>query len=54
MLFRSDALRAKGYVETSQGLRLVQRVGPRVELTRVPSPPPPGLVGRIVVIRRAD
>ncbi len=48
-----DALRAKGYVQTSQGLRLVQRVGPRVELLEV-EPPPPGLVGRIVVIRRVD
>ena len=49
-----DALRAKGYAQTTQGLRLVQRVGPRVELLEVRSPPPPGLVGRIVVIRRAD
>lgn len=48
-----DALRAKGYASTSRGLRLVQRVGPRIELLPVATPPPPELVGRIVVIRRA-
>ncbi len=47
-----DALRAKGYVATSAGLRLVQRVGPRVELTEV-SYAPPDLIGRVVLIRRA-
>jgi cobalamin biosynthesis protein CobW len=46
------ALRCKGFVETSQGLRLVQGVGPRVELSKVESPPAPAAVGRVVVIRR--
>ena len=45
------ALRAKGFVATHEGLRLVQGVGARIELTRVESAPPE-LVGRVVVIRR--
>lgn len=45
-------LRAKGFVETSEGLRLVQGVGARIELAPV-SAPPPELLGRIVVIRRS-
>jgi G3E family GTPase len=46
------ALRAKGWVETDQGIRLVQGVGRRIELT--PEPPPAGTarVGRLVVIER--
>jgi hypothetical protein len=47
------SLRAKGFVQTSEGLRLVQGVGSRLDLTPVETPPPPGLVGRVVVIRRA-
>ena len=50
---RQDALRAKGYVATSAGLRLVQRVGPRIELTEVTEAPPDDLIGRIVLIRRS-
>jgi cobalamin biosynthesis protein CobW len=46
------ALRAKGFVQTSQGLRLVQGVGRRIELTEVTQLPPPALLGRIVVITR--
>jgi hypothetical protein len=46
------ALRAKGFVQTSQGLRLVQGVGRRIELTEVTLLPPPALLGRIVVITR--
>lgn len=46
------ALRAKGFVRTRDGLRLVQGVGARLELTTPDTPPPAGLVGRIVVIRR--
>lgn len=45
-------LRAKGFVETAAGLRLVQGVGTNVEITPVPSPPPAELLGRIVIIER--
>lgn len=48
------ALRAKGFVETREGLRLLQGVGPRIELTPVDEPPRAGLMGRVVTIRRAD
>jgi hypothetical protein len=40
-------------VETSVGLRLLQGVGARIELEQPPQPPPPELIGRLVVIRRA-
>ena len=46
-------LRAKGFVQTSQGLRLVQGVGRRIELTAVTLLPPPALLGRVVVITRS-
>jgi cobalamin biosynthesis protein CobW len=46
-------LRAKGFVQTSQGLRLVQGVGRRIELTEVTLLPPPTLLGRVVVITRS-
>ncbi len=46
------SLRVKGFAATSEGLRLVQGVGPRVELSAPATPPPPHLVGRLVVIRR--
>ncbi len=49
----SGALRAKGFVRTSQGLRLVQVVGRRVELEPAVVEPPPGLVGRVVAITRS-
>ena len=48
------ALRLKGFVRTRDGLRLVQGVGPRVELVELDAPPPPDLVGRLVVIRRGS
>jgi G3E family GTPase len=48
------ALRTKGFVETREGLRLVQGVGRRVELKEVEEAPPPELLGRVVVIRRAE
>jgi G3E family GTPase len=47
------ALRAKGFVETSAGWRLVQGVGRRVELTPAVAPEP-DLAGRVVVVRRGD
>ncbi len=46
------ALRAKGFVETSQGVRLVQGVGRRIELLAPTLPPPSELLGRVVVITR--
>ena len=46
------ALRAKGFVLTSAGLRLVQGVGPRVDLVEPPMNPPEHLLGRLVLIRR--
>ena len=48
------ALRIKGFVETSEGVRLVQGVGARVEVKPPPAPPPASMVGRLVVIRRAN
>jgi cobalamin biosynthesis protein CobW len=48
------ALRVKGFVETSEGLRLVQGVGRRVTLSVPEDAPDPAVVGRIVVIRRAE
>ena len=48
------ALRAKGFVQTSVGLRLVQGVGPRVDLIEPSMNPPEHLLGRLVLIRRSD
>jgi len=47
-----EALRAKGFVDTAEGLRLVQGVGARIELVAPDVAPPRELVGRVVVIRR--
>ncbi len=46
------ALRAKGFVQTSEGLRLVQGVGQRVDLIEPSMNPPEHLLGRLVLIRR--
>jgi cobalamin biosynthesis protein CobW len=46
-------LRGKGFVRTSTGLRLVQGVGRRLELTEPPLTPPAAMVGRVVVITRS-
>jgi cobalamin biosynthesis protein CobW len=46
------ALRIKGWVETLEGLRVVQGIGPRIELVAADAPPPRELVNRAVVIRR--
>jgi cobalamin biosynthesis protein CobW len=51
-LRRLGALRAKGFVQTAHGLRLVQGVGRRLELAEVLLPPPAALLGRVVVITR--
>jgi len=48
-----SALRVKGFVRTRQGVRVVQGVGPRIELATPDAAPPEELVGRLVVIRRA-
>ena len=47
-----DALRAKGFVETSDGLRVLQGVGSRIELGPADPAPPAALVGRLVLIHR--
>jgi cobalamin biosynthesis protein CobW len=47
-----DALRVKGFVVTDRGLRVVQGVGPRLELQVPDAAPPDALLGRLVVIRR--
>jgi G3E family GTPase len=53
-LRRLGALRAKGFVETAEGPRLVQGVGARIEIKEVESAPPRDLVGRVVVIHRSE
>lgn len=52
-LDRPELLRAKGFAETDEGVRLVQRVGPRTEITVPDVEVPRELLGRIVLIRRA-
>jgi cobalamin biosynthesis protein CobW len=47
------ALRAKGFVATDAGLRIVQGVGARIEIAPAEAEPPADLVGRVVVIRRS-
>lgn len=54
VLTERGALRTKGFVQTERGLRLVQGVAGRIEITETTATPPPGIVGRIVVIERAD
>jgi cobalamin biosynthesis protein CobW len=46
------ALRTKGFIRTPDGVRVIQGVGPRVEVTVPKVPPPADLVGRVVVIRK--
>jgi cobalamin biosynthesis protein CobW len=47
------ALRVKGFAATSEGVRLVQGVGERIELEPADAPPA-GLLNRLVVIRRVS
>jgi len=49
-----QALRAKGFVQTSQGLRILQGVGTRIDLIETSVNPPNHLLNRIVVIRRSN
>lgn len=46
------ALRAKGFVRTPDGLRVVQGVGARIELAAPDRPVRDDLVGRVVIISR--
>ena len=46
------ALRIKGIVNTTEGLKLVQGVGPRIDLSAPPSQLPKEIIGRLVVIHR--
>jgi G3E family GTPase len=52
-LTSDELLRAKGFASTDEGIRLVQVVGRRIEITAPPFDPPDELIGRIVLIRRA-
>ena len=47
-----QALRIKGIVNTSEGPKLVQGVGPRIDLSAPPSQFPQEMLGRLVAIRR--
>jgi hypothetical protein len=47
-------LRAKGFVQTSRGLRLVQGVGRRIELQEPSVSPPTDLIGRVVCITHRE
>ncbi len=49
-----QALRSKGFVQTSQGLRILQGVGTRIDLIETSVNPPNHLLNRIVVIRRSN
>lgn len=49
-----DAIRAKGFVRTPRGVRVVQGVAERIELTDPVRPVPEALVGTVVVIHRED
>ena len=47
-----DAIRAKGFVRCAAGVRVVQGVGARIELSDPGFEVPENLLGRVVVIRR--
>ncbi len=49
-----QAIRAKGFVYTVDGIRLVQGVGPRIELTDPHKELDPSLIGRVVIIHQAQ
>ena len=46
------AIRAKGFVRTPQGVRVLQGVGPRIEITEPTRPVPDHLIGKVVIIHR--
>jgi cobalamin biosynthesis protein CobW len=47
-----QALRIKGIVNTSEGPKLVQGVGPRIDLSAPPANLPQEMIGRLLAIRR--
>lgn len=47
-----QALRVKGVINTTEGMRVVQGVGSRVDLISPPSNLPADIIGRVVAIRR--
>ena len=47
------ALRVKGFVMSSEGVVLVQGVGPRIEVRATEIAPPDDALGKLVVIRRS-
>ena len=51
-LQQSELLRAKGFVESDEGPRLIQLVGRRIEFQAVENIPTPELANRVVMIRR--
>ena len=50
-LEKLNALRIKGFVQCKEGFRLVQGVGPRIELTAVDNLPDEATLNHIIVIR---
>lgn len=52
-LSEAGLLRAKGFVQSADGLRLVQVVGRRIEIEPVAAVPDASLIGRVVLISRA-
>lgn len=48
------AVRAKGFVQTPDGVRLLQGVGRRIELTDPYKTIDPSLVGKVVIIHRGE
>lgn len=54
LLHQPGLLRAKGFVETRNGMQLVQVVGRRIEWTPSEAPSDPELRNRVVLIRRAN
>ncbi|MED5262534.1 MAG: GTP-binding protein [Myxococcota bacterium] len=54
LLHQPGLLRAKGFVETLNGMQLVQVVGRRIEWTPSEAPDDPELRNRVVFIRRAN
>jgi len=53
-LLDQQAIRIKGFVDTTEGLRLVQGIGPRVDLVPPSYPPPEHLIGQVVLICRSN
>jgi cobalamin biosynthesis protein CobW len=50
----TSLLRAKGFVETPKGMRLIQLVGRRIEWSSTDMPLDRRQVGRVILIRRSD